>query len=142
MTFAESVLLPKRRRSQARRGTVLPCRAMALRGLSAVGVQILDLSPDGMLVHCVRPVDVGERLLVRFRSPRAQRQVDAFGKVTRVIVGRRPSDPSFAAGVRFTQLCRLSRAELSEELVGIPPPIPKRPLTVDYAASVRSILLG
>jgi hypothetical protein len=115
------------------------CLAVRLETLRHVGERLLDVSPRGALVACDAKVELGERLLVGFAAPRGGPWIDAEVEVMRVIGGWREGDPGYCAGVRFLDLEREVREELVVRLAGVPPPIPMRRPTYDYAASVLRI---
>lgn len=135
------VVLPRRRRT-LRRGLRARCQAVRILGLSSVGERILDLSPRGALVACDEEVEVGERLLVGFRAPNGGPWINAEAEVARIIAGWREGDPGYCAGVRFLDLDRETQGELVVRLAGVPPPVPQRRPSVDYASRVLAILLG
>ena len=134
-----TILLRPRLRRSLRRSVRTSCQAVALDGFRLLGERVLDLSTRGMLVTCDQPVDLGEEVVVSFRAPNGGPWLDAEAEVARLVEGWRPSDPGYCAGLRFTHFDGLSRGELLVRLAGLPPPVPRRPLRPDYAATVRRI---
>ena len=52
----------------------------------------------------------------------------------RVVEGRRPWDPGYCFGLRFTHIPLAARFQLRDLLSGLPPPVPSRPLRPALAA--------
>lgn len=135
------VIRPHRRRG-ARRTYRARCEAVRMTDLALVGEQILDLSPRGALLTCDRRMAEGQELVITFRSPWLGPDVVALGEVTRVVEGWRVGDPGYCAGLRFIDLPRDYRLELSERLAHLPLVVASRRHPNDYAQSVRAIALG
>jgi hypothetical protein len=110
--------------------------------LTLIGEQILDLSPRGALLTCDTQMEVGQELLISFRAPWRGPDVVALGEVTRVVEGWRLGDPGYCAGMRFIDLAREHRRELSERLAHLPVVLASRRHPNDYAQSVRAIAMG
>jgi hypothetical protein len=116
--------------------------------------QVIDLSPDGMLVLCGARLDVGAELVVTFKATALGVRFVTRAVVTRLIPGRRRSDQGRAVGVRFVGLSAVSRLVLRGILHACPsapalrePPPPATSATeyeeeeeVDYARAVASTL--
>jgi hypothetical protein len=134
-----SYLVSHHRRRTLRRGVRTRCLALRAQGLRQVGEQLLDLSPRGALIACDARVELGERLLLGFVPPGSGAWIDAEAEIARIIHGYRDGDRGYCAGVRFVSLDRASHGELLVRLAGVPPPVPQRRPTYDYAASVRRI---
>lgn len=115
------------------------CMAVSFRGFRLVGDTILDLSPRGMLVECEDDVRVGESLRVTFEAPRSSGWFQVDAEVARLVKGHRRGDPGHCAGLRFTSMHYGSRGSLLASLAGLPPPVPARPLRMDYAATIEKI---
>jgi len=110
--------------------------------LALVGEQILDLSPRGVLLTCDARMEVGQELLISFRSPWLGPDVVALGEVTRLVQGWRLGDPGYCAGLRFRELAREQRRDLTERLAHLPVVGASRRHPNDYAQSVRAIAMG
>jgi hypothetical protein len=94
-----------------------------------------------MLAVVSDPVPVGESVIVSFRATDLGLWFDTDAKVTRVLKGRRPGDPKgVAVGLEFGSLEAVSRLILRGYLRHFRPPLPKRDLQIDYAATVRRIM--
>ena len=104
-----------------------------------VGTRVLDLSPRGAMVACDEEMEVGQELLMSFRSPWLGPFVVMLGEVTRVIEGWREADPGYAVGVRFLELEDDVRRELADRLEPFPLVPSQRRHTPDYAETVRRI---
>ena len=117
-----------RKRRIVRRNAVTPCQAVATDDFSLMGEQILDLSPLGALLACDREAKVGSEVLLSFKCPNDETWVDAAAKVSRVILGYRPGDKGYCAGLTFTDISLRDRMLLNDRLKGTPPPVPQREL--------------
>jgi hypothetical protein len=137
-----SILVRHRQRRSLRRSVRTRCQAVALDEFRLVGDRILDLSPRGLLLACDEGVEPGAELLVSFQAPHGGPWIDVEAEVARVIGGWRPYDPGYAAGLRFTHIERPARGELLTRLAGFPPPVPHRPLRMNYAETVSRIHAG
>jgi hypothetical protein len=137
-----SILVGRSVRKTLRRAVRSQCTAFSASGYRELGTQVLDLSPEGMLIACNDGVEIGDPIMLFFQAPgRDELWLDAEAEVTRIIQGYRRYDPGYCMGVRFTYLERPERTQLSNRLIGYPPPIPQRRPKVDYAESVRQIML-
>jgi hypothetical protein len=112
------------RRASLRREVLVPCQVVREDDFGLVAERTLDLSVDGMLVPIMRPVRVGDSVIVSFAIPGMW--IDAKAVVSRVVQGRRPSDEGPAAGLLFVALAPAARAALAGHLHGRPPPLPRR----------------
>ena len=84
--------------------------------------EIRDLSEQGMWVECLYPLEVGDEIVVALHPPGEGEPVHALGRVRRVHLGRRKSDPQGAGmGVEFLHVEERSQGRLSKALQGIPP---------------------
>jgi hypothetical protein len=138
-----AILVRRTLRRTLRRAVRSQCTAFGVSGYREIGTQVLDISPQGMLVACDDGVEVGDSIMLFFRAPgRDELWLDAEAEVTRIIHGYRRYDPGYCMGVRFTYLEKPEREQLSNRLVGYPPPIPQRRPKVDYAETVRRIMLN
>lgn len=103
-------------RGAATRGT-----AVALEGFTHLGDRFLDASAEGVLVACDREVELGERVLVSFHVPGSDLVFDAETEVSRIVLGFRPLDPGYCAGLRYTYFDRRDRLALGIDLRALPP---------------------
>lgn len=132
-----TTLVHAQQRRALRRGVRVDCQVVRERDFTLVGRCGLDLSPLGMLVLADAPVITGEALLVAFRLPRSTWWFDAEATVARVVHGRRPGDAGRCVGLEFDALDGALRYFLHTALQGVPPPVPRREVRIDYAASVE-----
>lgn len=138
-----TILIRKSLRKTLRRAIRSRCTAFDVSGYREIGTQILDISPQGVLIAGNEGVDVGDPIMLFFRAPgRDDVWFDAEAEVTRIVQGFRLYDPGYCIGIRFTYLERPEREQLSSRLMGYPPPIPQRRPKVDYAESVRRIMVN
>ena len=105
------------RRRPMRYRVRVPCQVVRERDFRLVADRIENLSPRGMLVSPADPVLTGESVIVSFRIPGTEKWVDACGRVTRVVHGRRPQECCRMLGIEFEDMspfdrCRLRRALL------------------------------
>ncbi|MBI2389248.1 MAG: PilZ domain-containing protein [Deltaproteobacteria bacterium] len=133
---------PRAERSAVRFGVHVDCQVVRERDFRVIGRGSLDLSLNGVLVQCTLDADIGDEVIVSFRTPRRQEWVDAVGMVTRLIAGRRQGDLGLAAGITFTSLDEASFRALARALYRAPPTRHGRPTRIDYAATVRTIAEG
>jgi hypothetical protein len=138
----QEILVPSQHRRITRRAWRGRCHAISLQDFRMIGQRVLDMSPHGLLVAADTPVDVGERVLVSFQAPGESGWFDAEARVARVIEGWREGDPGYCMGLRFTRIPLATRLELRDRLLGLPPPLPQRHVRMDYAESIRRILLN
>jgi hypothetical protein len=126
-------------REVLRREVRLACQAVSESAFRLVGRRALDLSPAGMLLESDADVRIGDALIVSFRAPQSALYIDASARVVRVVEGRRPGDHGRCLGLRFEGLDAVAKGVLAESLVGMPPPLPRRPRPQDHAAAVRAV---
>ena len=119
---------PNPRRRIARRALRTNCEAVGLDGFRLLGERVLDLSPYGMLLAADAEAKLGESVVVSFKAPHSGQWIDADAEVARIVQGWRPWDPGYALGLRFTRISLAARIELREQLHGMPPPVPRRPM--------------
>jgi hypothetical protein len=138
-----AILVRPMLRKTLRRAVRSQCTAFSANGYRELGTRVLDLSLHGMLIACDDGVEVGDSIMLFFRAPGTDELwLDAEAEVTRIVQGYRRYDPGYCVGVRFTYLERPEREQLSNRLLGYPPPVPQRRPKVDYAESVRRIMLN
>jgi hypothetical protein len=117
------------RRRAIRRAVRTSCQAVSTEAFRLLGVDVMDLSPRGMLVGCDRPTQVGDDVIVSFRAPgRDELWLDAEAVVARIVKGLRWGDAGYSAGLEFKYFERCARNELLARLAGWPPPVPQRRL--------------
>jgi c-di-GMP-binding flagellar brake protein YcgR len=129
----------KNDRKTTRHHVRIDCQVIRERDFSLVGHRTLDLSADGMLVRTSDDVKVGETMLVSFQATPLGIWFDTHAEVTRLVRGRRPEDEGRAFGLKFIDLAPISRLILRGHLRRTPPPLPKRPRRIDYAATIHKI---
>ncbi len=128
-----------RQRKSLRRAVDLPCEVVEGDGFRLLGRRVCDLSEEGAFVLLdpgVRPPRPGTEVFVSLRVPHSRHWVGAVARVSRLVAGRRQSDPGAGIGLRFVEMDRVERAMLRSSLPGLPPPLPTRHLRRDYAATV------
>lgn len=130
---------PTRLRANLRRAVRVRCEAVAERGFRRIGTLIHDLSEEGALVRLERLVQIGDEVYLSFQAPKTRAWVDACARVVRLERGRREGDLGSAAGLRFESISPLDRALLAGALHALPPPLPRRRRSPDYASFVASI---
>lgn len=133
------IVLNASNRHVLRRAVSVPCQVVTDAQFELLAERTLDLSVDGMQVETDNYVAPGEQLIVSFKSPIGHFWFDAEAEVVRNIHGYRRGDEGRAIALRFNYLDRVSKHLLSSRLEGFPPPVPKRRLRPDYAASIQSI---
>lgn len=110
-----------------------------MRGFRKIGGRVRDLSHRGALLECNGALSVGDEVVLSFTLPErrgaAPFVVDAVAEVRRLIRRADGAD----AGLVFTELEWDARAALFVSLAGVPPPVPRAPRLVDYAATVQRI---
>jgi hypothetical protein len=116
-------------RRAVRRAIRTECQAVALSEFRLLGRQLLDVSPQGLLVRCEYPARLGDDIVVSFRPPGADAPwLEAEAIVARLVHGYRANDRGVCAGLSFTYIEKATRNELVARLAGYPPPIPQRRL--------------
>ena len=138
-----AILLQAAARSCLRRKVDIPCQVVSEDDFVLLSERCLDLSLLGLRVRALRHAPVGTRVIASLRIPDTSVWIDAEGVIIRIAWGRRDSDETPAYGVAFTSaLPAMEAAVLSARLHGVPPPVPRRGLRIDYAESVRRIALA
>jgi Tfp pilus assembly protein PilZ len=140
--MVEVRLTHPQRRTASRRAVDLTCEAVRDRGFVLAGRRILDLSSEGAFLVTHLPLELGEEVLLAFRAPHTRFWIDARGVVVRKAAGRRRSDRARGVGLRFLPLDEADQAVLAATLRKVPPTLPRRAPTIDYAAAVREIGQG
>ncbi len=131
-------LVMRRQRRALRRALRTRCVAVSTLDFRLIADEAFDLSPRGMLIECDPGVGLGDVIRVSFEVP-GTGWFEADGEVARIVRGKREHDPGYCAGLSFRGLHRGSAGALLASLAGLPPPVPRRPLRIDYAESVRRI---
>jgi len=131
--------LPQRREIR-RHAVYLPCEAVRENGFRRIGGRMLDLSDEGCFVATETiDLDLGEEVFLSFQAPRTRQWMDARGIVQRRSRGRRRDDHPMGLGLELIEMSPVERAILSASLVRLPPPIPTRRHSPDYAGFVMQI---
>ena len=126
-------------RSAVRFGMHVDCQVVRDRDFRVIGRGSMDLSLTGMLVQCTIDADLGDEVIVSFRTPVLREYVDAVAIVTRLIAGRRPGDLGLAMGLTFTSIDDESFLALKRALKQLPTTQRgRRASRIDYAQSVLS----
>ncbi len=133
------MLVGRNDRKTTRHALRIPCQVVRERDFRLVGERTLDVSSGGLLVRSHAEVRVGETVVVAFQATPLGLWFESQATVTRVIRGRRPGDNGRGFGVRFNDMSSISRLILRGHLKRVPPPVPKRPRRIDYAASIEKI---
>lgn len=132
------MFLPSEDRAGIRFGVHVDCLVVRDRDFRIIGRGSLDLSITGMLVPCTYAAEIGDEVIVSFKTPRRGEYVDAVAIVTRILEGRRRGDLGMAAGLTFISMDDASRAALGRALIGAPTIMP-RARRLDYAREVMRI---
>jgi len=135
----QPVLLTAKDRLALRRRVRIPCQVVDEEGFTLLAKECFDLSVQGMGVKATAPRPIGTPLLVSFRVPGSSYHCDFEARVARIVWGRRREDRYPAMGIELLSMDPLSRAVLAARLRGLPPPVPMRPVRIDYAKSIDRI---
>ena len=138
----QSILQTAKDRLALRRRVRIPCQVIDEQGFTLLARECFDLSIHGMGVKAVAPAPIGTPLIVSFRVPGSSFICDLEARVARIVWGRRREDKYPSLGIELLAMDPLMRAVLTARLRGLPPPVPARPVRIDYAASVDSIARG
>lgn len=130
-----SIAYQSERRS-IRHAAELKCHVVADKGFRWLGGTTLDVSSTGVRLSTDATVELGETVVLTVRLPRGRTWVDAHGRITRIERGTRDGDAGRAVAIEFTAIDRLDQALLAGATAKIPPPIPRRLIRKDYAATV------
>ena len=134
------LLIPPQRREIARHAVCLPCEAVRESGFKQIGGKILDLSDEGCFVATSTiDLDIGEEVFLAFKAPRTSQWMDARGIVQRRSRGKRRDDHPMGLGLELIDMSPVERAILSASIQRLPPPIPTRRHSPDYASFVMAI---
>lgn len=124
-------------RGAVRRAVATDCQVVRESDFRLVGKRTLDLSEGGLSVVTREELREGDALLVSLRAPGTNAWIDADAEVARI--GKRGKKRSRRVGLRFRRMDGVELALLRGALVGHPPPVPRRALRRDYAATVLAI---
>lgn len=125
-------------RSVARFGVHIACQVVRDRDFKVIGRGSLDISLTGMLVPCTYAAEIGDEVIVSFRTPQLGEYVDAVALVTRRMEGRRRGDLGATMGLTFTSIDDASLRALARMLEGAPVTTVREP-RIDYAREVMRI---
>jgi hypothetical protein len=134
------LFLSSAERGVARFGMHVACYVVRERDFRVIGRGTLDVSLTGMLVQCTYDADLGDEVIVSFKT-RDGEYVDALGIVTRRMEGRRRGDLGITAAITFTSIEDESLRALARTLE-LAPVIEKRVPRIDYAREVMRIAAG
>ena len=129
----------KNERREIRRAVEIACQVVRERDFRLVAERTLDVSPDGMRIASAIDLEPGDNLIVSFQATGLGLWFDTEATVTRLIRGRRPGDRGPGAALAFSSLDRVKRLILRGHLRRLPPPIPRRPPRIDWAATVQRV---
>lgn len=135
----EYSIVHRTERRSIRHAAELDCHVVAERGFRRIGGKTLDVSPNGLRIASEAAVNVGEQVVLSVRLPRGRTWVDAHGRVARVEHGTRDGDEGRTIAIQFTAMDAMDRALLAGATAKLPPPIPRRTIRKDYAATVNEI---
>jgi len=107
---------------------MLPAKIVSCTDFRHMGRLILDINHLGVLIAADRLADIGEPMLLEFALPGDGEAIEALGRVSRIVHGRRPTDRGYCLGIEFTFMPIEQQWELVQRLRGTPPPIPARAL--------------
>ena len=141
-TEAPPIFLDPEERRSVRRKVRTDCQVVATLGFRLLGEEVLDISPDGILVRTSTPVVLGEEVVVSLRLPKGQTWIGATGRVARVVRRRRAEDVYAAVAIEFTEVEAFERRLLDVFLEGRPQVPPARGRTRDLAPSVRRVAIA
>jgi hypothetical protein len=126
-------------RCVARFGVHVDCQVVRDRDFRVIGRGTLDVSLTGMLVQCTYAAEIGDEVIVSFKTNIGE-YVDAVGIVTRRMEGRRRGDLGMTAGITFTSIDDESLRALAR-LLERAPVVTHRAPRIDYAREVMRISL-
>ena len=124
-------------RRSLRHATKLVCHVVREHGFKRIAQTTLDVSTSGVRVLSDADVEIGDEVVLSLKLPRSREWVDALGRIVRVERGTRDRDEGRAVAIRFTAIDPVDRAMLDGATAAIPPPVPRRSVRMDYAATVR-----
>lgn len=127
-------------RREMRRAVRLGCQVVRERDFALVGLETLDLCPDGMLVRAASDLEValGDRVHVSFQANAYGTWFDTDATVIRLLNGRREYDHGGrSVALSFGSLDRVKRLILRGAFRKTPPPVPRRKPGADFAVTRR-----
>ena len=122
----------KSRRSVLRRAVQVECEVVSDYWDEPLPMPASDLSHQGLWLDTPLPIETGEQLLVALTPPDGRaKPLHAVAEVARVGLWRRRRDRfPVGMGLRFVDIHRTDRERLRQSLLGIPPRLPRRRLTM------------
>lgn len=136
--MTDSIAYRSERRT-LRHAAELVCHVVRERGFVHIAGSTLDISVDGMRVASDAEVQVGDDVVLSVRLPRSRQWIDAQGRVVRIERGVRDGDKGRAIAIAFTAIDPVDRAMLAGATSAVPPPVPRRMVRRDYAATIREM---
>lgn len=136
-TIARMLFLSSAERSTARFGVHVACQVVRERDFRVIGRGTLDVSLTGMLLQCTYDADVGDEVIISFKT-RGDEYVDGVGMVTRRMEGRRRGDLGLTMAIAFTSIDDESLRALAR-MLELAPVIVERTPRLDYAREVQRI---
>lgn len=128
-------------RRSLRHAAELVCHVVRERGFVHIAGKTLDISVDGMRVASDADVALGDEVVLSVCLPRGRHWIDAQGRIVRIEVGTRENDDGRAIAIAFTAMDPVDRAMLAGATAAVPPPVPRRLVRRDYAATLRDVAL-
>lgn len=129
-------------RTTVRHAAKLDCHVVAEKGFRTLKGRTLDVSDEGLRLSTDADVEIGENVILAIRLPHGRSWVDAHGRVVRIERGARNGDPGRAIAIRFTAIDPVDRGMLKGAIAKVPPPVPRRDLRIDFAATVIAASLA
>jgi len=123
-------------RRTLRHAADLVCHVVRERGFVDIGGNTLDVSVDGIRLRSDADVALGDEVVLSVRLPRSRQWIDAQGRIVRIERGTRTGDKGRAIAIAFTAMDPVDRAMLAGATASVPPPVPRRSVRMDYAATI------
>jgi hypothetical protein len=126
-------------RRSIRRAYPLTCHVVRVSDARCVATRALDVSTEGMLVAAnTDDIVRDDEYFVAFRAHDVWIRAEAT--LARVVEGRRTSDKQLALGLRFETIDPVHRLIMRGAFRKVPPPVPKRPPRISYAATLAPLI--
>lgn len=129
-------------RRAARHAVTVTCQVVHEPAFALLGERGFDLSTHGMLLQSKAFALPGDPIIATFRVPGTDRWVDTLGTVARVVRGRRWGDMGPTMGIAFAELSVEDNLLIRWALRRVAPPLPSRPMRIDYAATAAMVALA